>query len=651
MIHDNLKILQNNLHKNKERTHGILNDPDIKQYSILMVQEQYWSPYTKSAPLHNAWTLTEPGALDGQQPRAAIYTNNKLIPPSQVTPVALPFRDVAAVSLCTKHAKPSLFVNVYNPCDTSILYDLQLYLERNINRQNYDLIIVAGDFNTHHPLWNPSGYHRHDAEADVLVDLAATLGLNLLLPTGTITYPNAGTTIDLVWENSEAACRLLSCKIADDHDLASDHLPIETNIALPIEAPQNIQAYNYAKTNWQEFDLKLPLYLPKLIPTGPSMTTRQDIDNFAEQLSNAILKAVEETTPRKKPCPHSKRWWTKDLTLLRRTANRLRNIYRRTKANVDKAAWRSAANQYTDKIAQAKRDKWREFVNGADEKTIWQVKKYATNIPVPSFVPMLDGCATSHSQKVTLLQKSFFPQPPPAKLDDIPQGTYPHEVSFSSNVTVRQVREAIKKLAPDKAPGPDEITNRVLKRSLPVIESHVQVLMQASLNLAHFPKPFKHTTTVVLRKPGKPDYTKSKAYRPIALESALGKVMESIIADIMSYLTERYQLLSAQHYGGRPSRSTEDAITALSESIHKAWKEKRVYTAIYLDVAGAFNNVHHKRLAHNLKRRRIPQLIVQWISSFLKGRSTQLQFNGAKSGQILTPAGIPQGSPLSPLHH
>src|SRR5438046_4878495 len=67
-------------------------------------------------------------------------------------------------------------------------------------------------------------------------------------------------------------------------------------------------------------------------------------------------------------------------------------------------------------------------------------------------------------------------------------------------------------------------------------------------------------TTIVLRKPGNPDYTKPNAYRPIALENTLGKVFESIMADIISYLTETHELLPAQHYGGRPGRSAEDAI-------------------------------------------------------------------------------------------
>jgi hypothetical protein len=164
--------------------------------------------------------------------------------------------------------------------------------------------------------------------------------------------------------------------------------------------------------------------------------------------------------------------------------------------------------------------------------------------------------------------------------------------------------------------------------------------MQTSLRLGYFPKAFKPTTMVILRKPSRPDYTKAKAYRPIALENTLGKVMENIIAETISYLTETHELLPSHHFGGRPGRSAEDAMMILSESIHRAWREKKVYTAIFMDVAGAFYNVHHKRLIHNLRKRRIPYKISAWIASFLQDRSTQFQFNGPKSRWIPTPAGV-----------
>ena len=284
-----------------------------------------------------------------------------------------------------------------------------------------------------------------------------------------------------------------------------------------------------------------------------------------------------------------------------------------------------------------------------DDKSIWKIKDYIMNIYIPIFIPTLEKDAGTMKQKTSELQKAFFPKPPAADLTDIADATYPQEVPFERQITIRQIREAINNLAPDKTPGPDEITNRVLKNALPIIEHHLKALMQASLNLGHFPRTFKQTITVVLRKPNKPDYTKVKAYRPVALECTLGKVMESIISEIISYLTETHELLPAQHFGGRPGRSAEDAMIILSESIYKTWKEKKVYTAMFMDVAGAFNNVHHKRLIHNLRQRRMPETISRWINSFLQGRSTQLQFNGTRSESMATPAGEPQGSPLSPL--
>jgi hypothetical protein len=76
--------------------------------------------------------------------------------------------------------------------------------------------------------------------------------------------------------------------------------------------------------------------------------------------------------------------------------------------------------------------------------------------------------------------------------------------------------------------------------------------MQASLDIGYFPRTFKETTTIVLQKPGKPDYTVPKAYRPIiALENRIGKVFESIMAETISYLTETHDLLPSEKAHGQ----------------------------------------------------------------------------------------------------
>ena len=87
----------------------------------------------------------------------------------------------------------------------------------------------------------------------------------------------------------------------------------------------------------------------------------------------------------------------------------------------------------------------------------------------------------------------------------------------------------------------------------------------------------------------------------------------------------------------------------LTERIHNAWKERDIFSVVFMDVAGAFNNVHHQRLYHNLRKRKVPEFIIKWTKSFLEDRYTQLRFNGADSERIAMGAGVPQGSPISPI--
>jgi hypothetical protein len=91
------------------------------------------------------------------------------------------------------------------------------------------------------------------------------------------------------------------------------------------------------------------------------------------------------------------------------------------------------------------------------------------------------------------------------------------------------------------------------------------------LKLGYCPAHFHNSTTVVLRKPGKDNYTTPKAYRLIALLNTIGKVMDAIIARRLSYLVERYHILPKIYIGGRKLRSTEHALHTVVERIYEAW--------------------------------------------------------------------------------
>lgn len=125
---------------------------------------------------------------------------------------------------------------------------------------------------------------------------------------------------------------------------------------------------------------------------------------------------------------------------------------------------------------------------------------------------------------------------------------------------------------------------------------------------------------MVLRKPFKDDYSKPKSYRPIALLDTIGKILESVIATRMAALTERYGLLPPTHYGGRKLKSTEHALHHIIETVLASWNKGETASMLCLDVAGAYDNVSHKRLLHNLRKRRIPPQLVGWVRDLLKDR-------------------------------
>ena len=75
------------------------------------------------------------------------------------------------------------------------------------------------------------------------------------------------------------------------------------------------------------------------------------------------------------------------------------------------------------------------------------------------------------------------------------------------------------------------------KKTFDVTHRHLQALIQTSINTAHFPTPFKTITTVVLRKTSQP------GLHPIAPENILGKLIESVMTELLSYAVEEHQLI------------------------------------------------------------------------------------------------------------
>ena len=79
-----------------------------------------------------------------------------------------------------------------------------------------------------------------------------------------------------------------------------------------------------------------------------------------------------------------------------------------------------------------------------------------------------------------------------------------------------EIKSYIKRTKNNKAPGPDKITNCMLKHLPSIAISHISKILNACFSLNYFPTEWKKATILVFAKPGN-DLTMTTSYRPISL--------------------------------------------------------------------------------------------------------------------------------------
>ena len=110
----------------------------------------------------------------------------------------------------------------------------------------------------------------------------------------------------------------------------------------------------------------------------------------------------------------------------------------------------------------------------------------------------------------------------------------------------------------------------------------------------------------------------AKNYYSISL-FLVHKVFEKLVNRIVDQL-EKCGLFSDFQYGFRPSQSTADLLTVVSDRIARAFNRSGATRAVALDISKAFDRVWHAGLLHKLKSYGISGQVFGLISSFLSNR-------------------------------
>ena len=549
-----------------------------------------------------------------------------------------------------EHSTPANFINVYNHQQDNILPLVTTVAGRYAHEQTH----IAGDFNAHHPAWNPLPLDiRTEAETEEMVNELLQHNYTLISPAGVPTRYgyNSETTIDLYWlsrgvENIDTAF----CSIDADIDATSDHRPVHLTIARSYQQTNHEKRWNLKKADWEKGKEKL---VELLHAESISVEDEAALDLVAQRLTECIASALDACAPELNICMKSKRWWNDDLTRLRTEFKIQWRVWTDGRLQEDFARYKIKRGVYKRAIRIAKAVCWDTYLENIKITEIHRAAKYVNGGRVIApFIPplkMADGRETSGPQEqAQVLFDNLLGGDTPDSV------RIPHtqtDTGHFPQITIWETAVAINKLKAGKAAGPDRIPAAAVKQFSGVLAPHITTLANHSIRLGHYPKCFKSATCIVLPKANKTSYKEAKSYRPISLLSHVSKIIESIMTSRVQYELSKSDRLPETHFGCRKGTGTDDALFFVTEFIRKAWNEKKVVAALALDAQGAFNNVQHTQLLEDCRSANLPKYLIGWIAGFLRDRSVNFKFANYTSSDFTLTKGSPQGSPISgPLY-
>lgn len=203
-------------------------------------------------------------------------------------------------------------------------------------------------------------------------------------------------------------------------------------------------------------------------------------------------------------------------------------------------------------------------------------------------------------------------------------------------------------MKPYKASGPDSIQNILLKNLPTSVIQWLTDLINACFKLNYWPSKFKIAKVIPILKAGKPP-TDAHSYRPISLLNAIGKILEKIVQKRLIDFIEEKNLLPAYQFGFRKGHSTVHQTLRIKNFIQSNKRHKKSTGMILLDVEKAFDSIWHDGLIYKLIKMKFPSYLTKMINAFIRGRKFAVHVNGAISDERSIPAGLAQGTCISPI--
>ena len=553
----------------------------------------------------------------------------------------------------------------YNPPDCKVNLDFLLFLQ-NLTAN----FILLGDLNAHHRLWGGSKINNSGVSVAKFIENENLNLLNFLKLTNTYQPPGMnGSVIDLAITTNYISRKVKDFEVTDE--IHSDHLTLVFIIACKGYS-NALQKNARRKHKIRCFDsdkflneLESKVKTIKIVPP----TSRAEIDELATQLTQTINDAHQVSSFDKEILiKNNPIFLPKDIISLIRKKRALYKQLQKEHNLSKRKEFNFLSREIKNRIIEHKQKKWQNFCDSLNDHSVSDTKLWSKiqsidlNSTRDGACPklLINGSIIHEESKISEafasnLEDVFTNNQDPnqnndwitkvneiAKKSFVEQGeTAPYEVS------VFELKDLIKKIRGRGAPGPDGISNKLIKILPDQFIYFLKILFDASISLSHIPLEWKNANVVMISKPQK-NKQDINSYRPISLLNTLSKLLEKVIQNRLNSWLQSNNILANQQCGFRRNRSTKEHHLRLIQTCQQAFNRNQHVGALFFDIEKAFDRVWINGLIYKLSQLKVPNYLGLWLVNYLNERSFQVKLNQITSSRKQIRAGVPQGSILGP---
>ena len=577
----------------------------------------------------------------------ALYIHNSC--PHQIIPTNCVYQNIAA-QVNVKYNKTITVASVYIPGRTCLELNNLNNLISNFTRP----YLLLGDFNTHNEIWGefiPTSFNRQ--RSSIIENFLDINSLNCI--NSRIQTHISGTAIDLSISTADITPELSWYVLPNV--LSSDHHPIVisqlNHETMQVSDDQTL--YNFKKGRWEDYaNDEIWKHLPN------SSNEAELVQDIYSRFKSAAKRNIP-TYKYRRYFPKS--WWTSECTAAFKEREKLYRRYMNDKSDFNKIAWKKARSTAKYLFRKSKTENLHSFLDkmtlDVPAAIIYDKLRKMRGKPTRhiSFLTTPGGTVTNLQGIVDTLAEAFANisnitnyHPTFRIIKEITESTQldfnsANNEEYNLPFTLHELNFALSSVK-STTPGPDNVHYLMMKSLPKQALLHLLSVFNAIWTSNYYPEDWKYATIIPILKPNKSAIDPAN-YRPIALTSCFGKIMEKMVNLRLVEHLEKNNLLCNIQCGFRKGRSTIDHLVRLETYIKKAKASDKHTISIFFDIEKAYDTTWRYGILQDLLSLGIKGRLPLFIQNFLKERKFKVRINSTTSREYTQVCGVPQGSILS----